>query len=231
MQNRVNFLENWIRIINDDPEIEDGTLWTDESIFTLNGMINKRNFVYRAHDNPHLQLSIPHKNVGIHVWAGIHSKGLIRSYIFEQNVTGQTYLSMLQEFAIPQLMEMENVHDFFWQQDGAPPHWALIVRDYLRDVFGDKWIGRGGPIAWPARSPDLTPCDFFLWGHLKSLVYKDRPASLAALREKIIACFEKITEIQCKNACLSVKKRLELCISKGGSQISSSKEEVNLLLH
>ena len=25
---------------------------------------------------------------------------------------------------------------------------------------------------WPPRSPDLNPCDFFLWGHLKQLVYK-----------------------------------------------------------
>jgi hypothetical protein len=23
--------------------------------------------------------------------------------------------------------------------------------------------------AWPLQSPDLTPTDFFLWGHLKSL--------------------------------------------------------------
>ncbi|GBN95230.1 hypothetical protein AVEN_13138-1 [Araneus ventricosus] len=27
------------------------------------------------------------------------------------------------------------------------------------------------PIAWPPRAPDLNPCDFFVWGHLKSLVY------------------------------------------------------------
>ena len=25
-----------------------------------------------------------------------------------------------------------------------------------------RWLGRRGPHEWPARSPDLTPCDFFL---------------------------------------------------------------------
>uniref|UniRef100_A0A2H1V4P8 SFRICE_034143 n=1 Tax=Spodoptera frugiperda TaxID=7108 RepID=A0A2H1V4P8_SPOFR len=30
-----------------------------------------------------------------------------------------------------------------------------------------------GPIPWPARSPDLTPMDFYLWGHMKSLVYNE----------------------------------------------------------
>jgi hypothetical protein len=31
--------------------------------------------------------------------------------------------------------------------------------------------GRNGPAVWPPRSPDLTTADFYLWGHLKSVVY------------------------------------------------------------
>jgi hypothetical protein len=31
---------------------------------------------------------------------------------------------------------------------------------------------RGGPFFWPARSPDLNPLDFFVWGHLRCLVYE-----------------------------------------------------------
>ena len=26
-------------------------------------------------------------------------------------------------------------------------------------------------MAWPPRSPDLTTMDFFLWGHIKALIY------------------------------------------------------------
>ncbi|KAJ4441690.1 hypothetical protein ANN_11548 [Periplaneta americana] len=33
-------------------------------------------------------------------------------------------------------------------------------------------IGRGSPIAWFARSSDLTPLDYFLWGHMKRLIYE-----------------------------------------------------------
>ncbi|EZA48673.1 hypothetical protein X777_13179, partial [Ooceraea biroi] len=40
----------------------------------------------------------------------------------------------------------------------------------LNESFPDRWIGRGGRISWPARSPDLMPLDFFLWGHLKNEV-------------------------------------------------------------
>jgi hypothetical protein len=36
-------------------------------------------------------------------------------------------------------------------------------------------IGMWLSIDWPARSPNLTSCDFFLWGYIKELVYVQRP--------------------------------------------------------
>ncbi|KAG8290128.1 hypothetical protein J6590_089543 [Homalodisca vitripennis] len=54
-----------------------------------------------------------------------------------------------------------------FQQDGAPPHWHNNVRQLLNNTLPHRWIGRTGPRdnalhSWPPRSPDLTPCDFFL---------------------------------------------------------------------
>ncbi|CAB4062941.1 unnamed protein product [Lepeophtheirus salmonis] len=43
----------------------------------------------------------------------------------------------------------------------------------------------GGDLEWPACSPDLAPCDFYLWGFLKSKVYVNRPRSLADLNTNI----------------------------------------------
>ncbi|EZA51149.1 hypothetical protein X777_10422 [Ooceraea biroi] len=61
---------------------------------------------------------------------------------------------------------------FSWfQHDGAGPHYANIVRDYLNETFRNVWIGRGSRVRWPARSPDLTSPDFYLWGYLKDVVY------------------------------------------------------------
>ena len=57
-----------------------------------------------------------------------------------------------------------------WQQDGAPPHYGLIVKDFLNATF-DEWIGRRGHVEWPPCSPDLTPMDFSVWGILKNAVY------------------------------------------------------------
>ena len=66
------------------------------------------------------------------------------------------------EFVGPQITEMFGEDsDIYFQQDGAPPHYHRDVRAYLDAVFPDTWIGRRGPIEYPARSPDLTPMDFF----------------------------------------------------------------------
>ena len=59
----------------------------------------------------------------------------------------------------------------WFQHDGAPAHNTANARRHLNEVFGNRWIGRNGPVAWPARSTDLTPLDFYLWGHMKTLVY------------------------------------------------------------
>ncbi|PRD36000.1 UNVERIFIED_CONTAM: hypothetical protein NCL1_09943 [Trichonephila clavipes] len=42
-------------------------------------------------------------------------------------------------------------------------HWIQLIQ-------GDGLM-QGGPINWPARSPNLSCLDSFLWGHMKSLVY------------------------------------------------------------
>ncbi len=40
-------------------------------------------------------------------------------------------------------------------------------------------------VEWPARSPDLTPLDCFLWGYLKSKVFLMPPENLAELERQI----------------------------------------------
>ena len=72
------------------------------------------------------------------------------------------------------------------QQDGAPPHWGLKVRQFLNDTFPYRWIGRDGPIPRPPRSPDITPLDFFLWGYVKDIVYRTKVRDVSDLQQRII---------------------------------------------
>lgn len=103
----------------------------------------------------------------INVWAGILGNHIVGPIFYEDNLTGEMYLNMLQEVIVPTIIDIaENdpeldPENIFFMQDGAPPHFARPVRDFLDHEFPNKWIGRRGFIEWPARSPDLTPLDFF----------------------------------------------------------------------
>jgi hypothetical protein len=41
------------------------------------------------------------------------------------------------------------------------PHFHRNVTTFLDETFPGRWVRRGGPTAWPPRSQDLTPLDFF----------------------------------------------------------------------
>ncbi|EZA46824.1 hypothetical protein X777_01144 [Ooceraea biroi] len=54
----------------------------------------------------------------------------------------------------------------WYQHGGCPAHNARVAPTVLHETFPEHWIGRGGHISWPARSPDLNPLDFFV-GNVK----------------------------------------------------------------
>lgn len=126
------------------------------------------------------------------VWAGIINAHLIGPFFFDENVNGQSYLNMLLDNVIPALNAIGLAFDdIIFQHDGAPAHASLFVRDWL-DAHSDAWIGRGGPVDWPARSPDFNPLDFFLWSHVKNRVYQTLP-DMDDLRQRIQDAFDAVT--------------------------------------
>jgi hypothetical protein len=49
-----------------------------------------------------------------------------------------------------------------FNHDGGKAHYGEAARQWLNATYPGRWIGRRGTIAWPPRSPDLTPMDGFL---------------------------------------------------------------------
>ena len=125
---------------------------------------------------------------------------------------------MLETFVIPTLGNDKT--SLIFQQDGAPPHFSLKVRDFLDKEFPGRWIGRGGPLAWPPRSPDLSPLDFFFWGYVKQLMYTPaQPANLTDLKERIRVAVRSVTSDMLKRTWDSMKKRLSTLTRRGGSHV------------
>ena len=110
-----------------------------------------------------------------------------------------------------------NVRLSMWlQQDGCPAHFALRARQVLDQLFPGRWIGRGGPVQWPARSPDLTPNDFFLWGRIKDIVYQERPTTRQDMQERIRAVCASLSSDELLRAINNVRSRSQRCVAQGG---------------
>lgn len=170
-------------------------LWTDEAHFYLNGKVNTHNCRIWATENPRAIDQVSLHPAKITVWCGFTSTFIIGPYFFEEvtptgfktcSVNGQRYRDMLTTFVIPELQQRHRVQETIFMQDGAPPHIHRGVQQVLRQTFTDaRVISRCFPTSWPPRSPDLTPCDFWLWGFLKDQVYREKPATLSHLKDCI----------------------------------------------
>ena len=110
----------------------------------------------------------------------------------------------------------------WWAQDGAPAHRLIEVRDRLNRVFGNNWvIGLGQDVEWPPRSPDLTPCDFFLWVYLKDKVFSTSPQNIDVLRQRIVDTFNALLQQHdfIRRAVREMRRRAILCVERNGGHI------------
>ena len=84
-------------------------------------------------------------------------------------------------------------------------------------------IGRTGQeddalMRWPPRSPDLTPCDFSLWGFVKDTVFVPLlPANLQDLRNRITAAVDLVDRDMLTRVWNEMDYRIDVCrITEGG---------------
>jgi hypothetical protein len=76
------------------------------------------------------------------------------SFFNENSNCERCVLVIIGQF-FPQLTEEERLYGWF-PQDSATAHAARMSTQALSDVFGGRIISSD---IWPARSPDLNPCD------------------------------------------------------------------------
>lgn len=208
----------------DDNEFLKRILWTDESSFNREGITNLHNLHHWApgDQNPHVtrQTSFQQK-FSVNVWAGVIGRHLIGPHYLPDRLTGPVYLQFL-ETNLPELLAEIHVFDedvpIVFQHDGCPAHFQREVREHLDNSFPNSWIGRAGPIPWPARSPDLTPLDYHVWGRAKELVYFTEVPTKEVLIERINAAFATMRqEMVLATTTVEIRKRCRACIRNRGA--------------
>jgi len=153
---------------------------------------------------------------GVNVWCGMSARGLIGPFFCEGTVTGEAYLEMLRSSILPPIRVLYENSEVFYQQDGAPPHYHQDVRAFLDENLQGHWIERI-LFEFPPRSPDLTPLDFYLWGTLKDVVYRRKPATLGDLRTEIRAACAAIPINTLTEVAQSTARRCNRCLAANGN--------------
>ena len=69
-------------------------------------------------------------------------------------------------------------------------------------------------------SCDLTPCDFFLWGYLKDIVFKKPVSTIFELQYRIEQACSQVTSAMCRKACRSIEECLRNCLENEGRFLS-----------
>ena len=91
----------------------------------------------------------------IGVWCAISGERIIGPIFFRNIADSRTYVNDILTPFFGELTDRER-HFAFFQQDSATAHTADILMREIERMFLDRIIN--GDL-WPARSPDMTPCD------------------------------------------------------------------------
>ena len=215
---RVHFAQYCRAQMRNSADFLSRIVFSDECMFRVNGSVNTQNVRIWGTENPYSVHEEVMNSPGIMAWCAMSEDRIIGPYFFENgNVTGASYRNMLNDYAFPRFQNLRN--DYIFQQDGAPAHTFNLVKAYLDTMRPNCWIGKRGPTPWPARSPDLTPCDFFLWGYIKSKVYETPVGSIEQLKRRIRRVVRSIDTETLQNVWKNLKFRLDYTIHVNGQRI------------
>lgn len=197
-------------------------IWSDESFISSTGIFNRKNNRFWSNQNNFVTFERQQQGrFGFNVSCFILGGRLVY-HIFDGNLNGARYIEIL-DTCLPQLLDnipLAQLRNIYFQQDGAPCHNTNLVRDYLNEKFRNQWIGNNGPVRWPARSPDLSVLDFFLWGFLKNKIYQRRHENHNQLLNATREAFEDLrrTSMYLFKAIEGISHRCEVCLQHNGTQ-------------
>ena len=108
-------------------------------------------------------------------------------------------------------------------QDGAMLHRTQEVFRAIQLVYGTQVIGLGYTkfanvgLEWQLYSPDINPCDCFLWGYIKEKCYAENPTSKEDLIKAIKKMVYGITTHMLEKIFYSFRKRINFRAQSNGS--------------
>ena len=131
-----------------------------------------------------------------------------------QTVNKEYYVEILREFKGFKRFRRKRLALFksgqwHFPQDNTPVHNSILVTDYLTKL-GIKTVPH------PSYSPDLTPCDFWLFPKLKENLRGCRYETIEEMKEAVTKVIDTLTQEDFDGAFKKLLERYNKCIVAGG---------------
>ena len=95
-----------------------------------------------------------------------------------------------------------------------------VLGSLLGTVFENQIFSRYFEVIWPARSCDLTPLDYFLWGTVRDKCYVNHPETISDLKHEIKEAIHKILTGTIETALEDCVNRMAYCKASRGSHMN-----------
>ena len=151
------------------------------------------------------------------VWAGISVIGKTPLvFVLEgTKISDKVYQDLILEKYVKLITNsVMNGSKLIFQQDGAPAHTAKSTQHWL-SVNVRAFLGRE---EWPPSSPDINPCDYYLWGRLEAIVNKHSYSDVQSLKRALKKAWAELDQGEVAHACNLFTIKVRRCINAKGNR-------------
>jgi len=143
------------------------------------------------------------------IWGGICGQGPTESKIYDGNMNGELYCSVLGGELKRSLNKLHNKEKIIYQQDLAPWHKSKIVQEKLKKL-------KFKVLDWAPRSCDLNPIEM-LWSIIDKKLISKPIYNKETLRQRLEEEWNGIGVELCQKLLDSMPERIHQCLkAKGG---------------
>ena len=197
----------------------DVRVFVDEKKFVVDEVANRRNsrvIASNPGDVPPVMIS---KNpASVMVFGAVASDGRVMPPHFipaGERIGAEEYLAILEEVLLPWMAKYYDLKKVTLVQDSAPAHASRRVQDFLSRKI-PLYVPKD---TWPPNSPDLNPCDFWMWSAIEERSNARAHDSISSLKKSIKKAASSIDPMEAQRACGAFRRRLEMVKEAHGGHI------------